>query len=215
VILEALAAAAVSGLGQRPGGLTHGDPLGYAAWLRERVLTADRAFGGAACPQAQIASLGGVRLRSVQIAGEPGRRAAPMVFLEHLRLTGCGRAVTHNLQVTPAAGHDWTGIGVLPGRPRSSPREQTDAMQAVASVIVNGEPRAPCAASAALLSSTNGEAEVIRPPSGARGAWTERWPMRACGADRTVEVTFAPVPGRPAVASVRPAWSQQAAEAPR
>jgi hypothetical protein len=77
-------------------------------------------------------------------------------------------------------------------------------MQAVASVALNGAPRLPCKASEALKSWTNGEVEVLEPGI---TRWRERWPMRMCGVDRSLEVQFDRLhSGEIRRVSVSPAW---------
>ena len=188
-----LAVSAVAALGPRPPWLTGRDGAAYVAWLHARTLTADRAFGGRACAEASTRSLGG---RTLAPAETTGGAAA---FHERVRLTGCGRTMTHNLQVRRLRRGGWEAVAVLPGEPRATPRQQTEAMQAMASVTLNGAPALPCPASQALRSLEHGEARVV---STAGSAWTERWSLRICGRDRTVEVTFRPGAG----AVVRPAW---------
>ena len=188
-----LLAAAVLALTPRPAALTGGEPVRYAAWLHQRTLEADRAFGAAPCPTAEVRSVLGRPLAAAEVAAWSGTRrplAGPAWF-ERVRLTGCGRSVLHNFQVTRLRRGGWTAMGALPGETLSSPRQQTELMTAVASVILNGRPALPCRSSEALRSLVHGEARVLRPRD-ASGAWTERWPIRACGADRTVDVGFAP-----------------------
>ena len=190
--------AAVAAIGSRPAWLTGRDAAAYAAWLHARTLTADVAFGAAACPAAATRSLGGRTLGAGETAG-----GGP-AYYERVRLTGCGRTLTHNLQVRRLRRGGWEATAVLPGEPRSTPRQQNEAMQAMATAALNGAPALPCPASQALRSLQHGEARVI---STAGAAWTERWPLRMCGRDRTVEATFQP--GAPTVVS--PAWPRSAA----
>jgi hypothetical protein len=195
-----LMVAAVSALGPRPPWLTGRNVPAYAAWLHARTLTADQAFGAPPCPAASTLSLGGRALGPGEAAPGPGRQAGP-VYLERVRFTGCGRIVTHNLQVARLPRGGWDAVAVLPGASRATPRQQTDAMQPMAAAALNGAPALPCSGSQALRSLSHGEVRVV---SAAGDAWTERWPLVMCGRDRTVEVTFRP--GAPA--AVTPAWSR-------
>jgi hypothetical protein len=200
-MMLALTLAAVAALGPRPAGLTGGDPAAYAAWLHARTLTADRAFGAPPCPTATVRSLGGrVLPRAEQAEGEAAARTAGQpVWLEQVRLEGCGRATVHTLQTIRRGPGRWSATATFPGALRSTPRAQTEAVQRLAGVILNGRPALPCSSTEALrtLAHTPG---ALTASAGAR--WTERWPMTACGVDRTVEVTFDG--GR--ATSIAPVW---------
>ena len=181
-------AAVVSALGPRPASLTGGKPAAYAGWLHARVQTADRAFGAEACPTAQIRSISGRALGSGEMAPvHVLRGSGAPAYLERVRLTGCGRETTHNIQVVRLRRGGWDGIGLLPGDPRSTPRQQNEAMQQMAAVALNTGPALPCPSSQALRTMVHGEARVIA--SHGTG-WTERWPLRLCGVDRSVDVRF-------------------------
>jgi hypothetical protein len=116
-------------------------------------------------------------------------------------MSGCGRSTVHNFQVTRLRRGGWEAMGMLPGEAVSTPRQQTERMQSLAAVILNGAPALPCRSSEALRTMTHGEVRVVS--AAAVGVWTERWPIQVCGVDRTVEVTFAPT-GAPRIV---PAWS--------
>ena len=199
-----LSLALVAALAPRPAALTAGDARAYGAWLHQRTLVADRAFGGAPCPAAEVRSLGGRPLAGDEVAIWSGARRPTVgpAFAERVRLTGCGRTVVHNFQVVRLRRGGWDAMGTLPGEPLSTPRQQTGLMQSLAGVLLNGSPPLPCRSSEALRTMAHGEARVLRPPTG--GAWIERWPVRACGVDRTVDVTFS----RQAAPRISPAWSR-------
>ena len=188
-----LLAAVVAALPPRPAALTGGESAAYAAWLHQRTLVADRAFGAAPCPAAAVRSLAGRALAPSEAAAWSGTRqalAGPL-YLERVRLAGCGRSTVHNFQVSRLRRGGWEAMGALPGETLSTPRQQTELMTSLAGAVLNGRPPLPCRTSEALRSMTHGEARVVRPPDAA-GVWTERWPIRVCGVDRTVEITFAP-----------------------
>ena len=206
MLLPLAVAALVTGLSARPPALTGGDARAYAAWLHQRTLVADRAFGAPPCPAAEVRSVLGRPLQPGEVAPWSGTRQgwSGPAFFERVRLTGCGRTAVQNFQVTRLRRGGWEAMGTLPGELLSSPRQQTELTPALATVILNGAPALPCRSSEALRSMTHGEGRVLSQPSAAGGAWTERWPVRACGVDRTVDVTFAPRE-RPRIA---PAWSR-------
>ena len=203
LLVVAMAAAAVAGSPARPAALTGGNAPAYAAWLQQRALVADRAFGAAPCPTATVKWVTGRPLRADEIAAWSGTRQALVgpIWFERMRLSGCGRSMVHNFQVARLRRGGWEAMGALPGEALSTPRQQTEQMQSLAGVILNGTPALPCRSSEALRTMTHGEVRVVS--AAGQGMWTERWPIRACGVDRTVEVTFAPA-GRP---RVTPAWS--------
>lgn len=198
-----LLAAAVTALSPRPASLTGGQPAAYAAWLHGRVQTADRAFGSEPCAAATIASISGRALSTGEIAPvHVLRGSGTPAYLERVRLTGCGREVIHNIQVVRLRRGGWDGIGLLPGEPRSTPRQQNEAMQRMATVALNTGPALPCPSSQALRTMANGPVRVIASEG---TGWTERWPVRLCGADRTVDARFA---ARGAPAQISPAWAR-------
>ena len=204
LLIAVAAAVVVAGLPVRPAGLTGGNHAAYAAWLQQRTLVADRAFGGAPCPAATVRWVTGRPLRAGEVAAWSGTRQATVgpVWFERVRLTGCGRSILHNFQVSRLRRGGWEAMGTLPGEAVSTPRQQTERMQSLAGVILNGPPALPCPGSEALRTMTHGEVRVVS--AAAQGVWTERWPIRVCGVDRTVEVTFTPA-GPP---RVTPAWSR-------
>jgi hypothetical protein len=165
-MMLALTLAAVAALGPRPAGLTGGDPAAYAAWLHARTLTADRAFGAPPCPTATVRSLGGrVLPRAEQAEGEAAARTAGQpVWLEQLRLEGCGRSTVHTLQTIRRGPGRWSATATFPGALRSTPRAQTEAVQRLAGVILNGRPALPCSSTEALrtLAHTPGARNGLR-----------------------------------------------------
>lgn len=200
-----IAAAVTAGLGPRPAALTGADAAAYGRWLHARTLTADRAFGAPACPAAATASVSHRTLAAEEIA-EPlriRRASAGPVLLERVRLSGCGREAIHTLQVYRLRrGGPWEAIALLPGELRSTPRAQNEAMQTLGSVILNRSPPLPCPSAEALRSLVHGQGRVL--PGGAARAWTERWPVTACGMDRSVDAAFTGA----GPARITPAWDR-------
>ena len=183
-----MVAAAVIGLGDRTGFAGPGEQERYSAWLAKAAADHDAAAAGSACPQATVTSVSAKVVARNEMPDKLSAEPAPG-FSERVRVDGCGRAVTHNILVFRTR----TGVGnfiLLPGETLTSPRLMADVAAAAPGVIPEVG-KGACPDPKTAFTGVWGETTVLSQPDAA-GAWVERWPLKVCGVDRPIVVTFTP-----------------------
>lgn len=195
------------GLGDRPVDLTGPDPVAYSHWLAGSALAQQAQLGGA-CADAQVKAGGAWQMPEPLVAMWPKLAAARRgpVLVEHLQVTGCGRTTEQNVLVARQASGDWLGIPLLPGQSRTDPVLQMDVLRAAMKVAASSPPAVVCSPEEQARTVHSEEVKVVAAPN-AKGIWVERWPLRLCGSDRPLTITFTPAATAGATDfNVRPAW---------
>ena len=182
----------------------------YAAFLTQRALEADARFGGGACSDAVVAD---VSTTVIAIADRPEIAA----MSEKVRVTGCGRSTTQNINVGRMGGSPpWLVSAGLPGESLANlPLQQSVLPQAltqahvdiasscssyrVGDIYVAARP-GDVAFEGHTRGGGNGQFQVSLTPELERlvdsmnlaGAWAEVWPIGFCDKDRAEIVVFIP-----------------------
>lgn len=200
----ALLAATVIGLGDRGAQAAAGDQAAYSAMLHDKAIAAD-ATNNPACPGATVTSLAGIPFDDASFPSAVAAKSNVTPLLhERVRISGCGRTSIQNLTVLRTADQQLLMIASLPGMSHSGLILQRDAF--VTALTVANIP-SPCGDTPLSPEVAKwGEVSVTSAPD-ANGAWTELWPLRLCGQDRSISVTFTPTPEQGGTAfSITKAW---------
>ncbi|MBO9709640.1 MAG: hypothetical protein J7521_15655 [Caulobacter sp.] len=199
-----LAAVTVIGLGDRTVQAAPSDQAAYAALLSEKAIEA-YATNNDACPGATVTSVAGIPFDDASFPPSLAAKynVTPLIH-ERVKVSGCGRDSIQNLTVLRTADQKLLMIASLPGLSRSGLILQRDAF--VTALTVANLP-SPCGDKTLAPELAKwGEVSITSPPD-AKGAWTELWPLRLCGQDRSLSVTFTPTPDIGGTAfSVSKAW---------
>jgi len=179
-----------------------GEQAHYAAWLAKIATDIDTTTAGSACPAATVTA---VSSRPVLLNDFPSAVVAQPVsgINEKLRVEGCGRSTLHNIFVY-RTNSGVANLSLLPGESLAGPRLMVDATSLAPKVVpefVGGA----CANPAVPPVGVWGVASITAQPD-AKGMWMERWPLSVCGLDRTLLLTFTPLPDGGTSISVNPGW---------
>lgn len=188
-MLALILAASVIALPDRTGFVGPGEQANYAGWLATTALDFDAGMSGP-CPAATVTSVASNEVHPMDF---PASVSAEQVtgLKERVKVEGCGRAMTHNIFVYRTK----TGVGnvvLVPGESLAGPRLMSDAA-GVAPQVVPEFGKGACDDGSKPVGLW-GEAQVISPPDD-KGIWMERWPLKVCGLDRPVLITFSPKVG--------------------
>ena len=125
------------------------------------------------------------------------------VIIEHVRVTGCGRVSRHNLMIFRGRSGGWTAVALVPGASLASPVLQRDSYTAAVRAVIQLSPDAPCPPGSDITQRLRfGEIILVSAPRG--GVWVERIPLRYCGLDRSMQVTYTLTPDGGADYALRP-----------
>jgi hypothetical protein len=204
---------------ERPPQLLNGaKPEVYAAWLTSAAREKQARHGGA-CSDMTATPVGARRLDEDSPEPDVIERMksgaqASAVFLEQVRVEGCGQITNQNLIVLPKPDGTWLAWAAMPGDTLAPLGVQLNTLRDLQPVIQAGSDCPDAAASyrdIQLLSRPRSTAY----PLSAGDAWTERWPISICGRDISVDVTFTPTPGGRIADSIKPAPTNSLAAKPR
>ncbi len=203
-----LSAALLANLGDRPPEfLSPGGIEDYSAWLTQAALDSDAGFFHGACEDASAISLSNTPF-DAEVARE-GIALPPHqgpVIKEMVRVAGCGHSSLQNLIVIHPTQGGWIARRMLPGASMAPGATQMQALQTgVLNAVMAGKPKLACGLDEFANSMRILDVSLVTAPKDKK-PWTERWSIQACGADRSVAVTFTPkANGAPAYV-VKPAW---------
>ena len=197
--------AAITGLLAPPADIRGSQtPEAYAALVQQQV-TLDRVrVAGAACRSLVFQEIERNRtgannipedIRNASVTGD--------VIIEHVRVTGCGRVSRHNLMIFRGRSGGWTAVALVPGASLASPVLQRDSYTAAVRAVIQLSPDAPCPPGSDITQRLRfGEIILVSAPRG--GVWVERIPLRYCGLDRSMQVTYTLTPDGGADYALRP-----------
>lgn len=212
MLLHAVAALAVQGLGDRPADLVRSaESQAYALTLHDTILQFAGARRHEACPpEAVVRSLGVSRLGSagqvVGVAPADPIDVTAGVYKEHVRVDGCGvQPRQDNVLAVRTKSGTWLALPMLPGDSLTTPVQQHDALTAATQAVKLAPPSAPCAPGQPAYRLV--DTFVTDRSQLSAGMWSERWVQQACGEDRTVNIHFMPRPdGKATSVIVEQAW---------
>ncbi|HWW25290.1 MAG TPA: hypothetical protein VNZ85_05260 [Caulobacter sp.] len=191
MVFLGMLAAAVVGLGDRGAQAGSDGQAAYSALLAQRALAAD-AVNYPACPNASVTSVAGLDLGEASFPSSIATKLGVTPLLqERVRIDGCGRSTIQNLTVLRGPDQKLMMIAGLPGRGRAALILTRDALP-TALMIANTDK--PCGDKQLAPELAKWGEVIITSPTDTQGVWTELWPLRLCGQDRSVSVTFTPTP---------------------
>ena len=199
--ISGLAAAPTELLGQQPGSA-------YSAFVEQQV-RADRArVVGPSCAGLTLTALPRDRVGGNYIPPDiVADSATGTAMIEHVRASGCGRISRHNILIYRQHSGGWRAIALLPGASLASPTLQRDTLSTATRAITQLSTDIPCPPGSTLPQRLRvGEIVMVTPPARG-GTWVERIPIRYCGVDRSMQVTYTPTPDGAADYALRPLFA--------
>jgi len=202
-MLGAILFAALALADRPPTLLAGGEIADYGSWLDQTFKEKHLKNTGSGCQTLVVEPLGvrpyGEREFADPFLARLKRDAGGAgVWLERARVSGCGKSTLENLAVGPNPAGGWEGASLMPGDSLASPTTQRMAFADFLPVV-----RLPAGCVAPKL--VFDDVAVISRPSGPHGSWVERWPIRLCEVDISVDIQFTPLGDGFVNRSVRPA----------
>jgi hypothetical protein len=234
-MLSVLAAVALASATLPAGGVLPTEQAAYDTMLAQQARAADATFSGSPCDDAKIDV-------TAVVPGKIADRPDLIVWRVKVRVVGCGRASTENVNVGRFGGSPpWRMTTGLPGDSLADMNLQQSALPSAAAQARQGLD-AGCSVRLAdvYVAARSGGVDVI-PPGGAAtqshnghpqitlpenaqpyladldlpNAWMEVWPLKVCDKDRTLGVVFIPRKDRTASLFLfLPVWQQIEAHGP-
>ena len=207
MIATLMAAALMVGLGDRPPEFVA--PQGiedYSAWLTQAAIDADAGFFHEACPDAAAQSI--INTPADADVAKDGVETPPHqgpIIKEVVRVAGCGRSSLQNLIVLHPATGGWIARRMFPGSSLAGGRLQIEALASVVQTALTGPPALTCTAEEFQSSLRILDISVVSLAK-AKHAWTERWSIQVCGAERPMTVTFTTAADGKIAYTAKPAW---------
>lgn len=206
------AVAVVAGLSSRPEGLTGPKPEDYSAWLASQALRADTGFAREkACEAVTFTSDGMSPMPERDLAKTKAMaaEAAGPVVIEHVRVVGCGRDWRQNIISYRTKAGEWRSSILLPGESRADYFQQREVLNMVLQIAPIGLSPVTCDSAQQTKTLFMGAAKVTAKPD-ASGVWKEVWPVKLCGQERPVEITYTPKAGGDVEMDYQPVWEARA-----
>jgi hypothetical protein len=110
--------------------------------------------------------------------------------VERLRVVGCGADRRVNLMAVRLKEGGWGVLPLPPGESLAGYRLHTDMMMSVLQSASSTRPALTCATEEMVRTFDLHDAVVLTPPES--GAWSERWTVGMCGAERQIDIQFIP-----------------------
>lgn len=190
-MLAALLFAALMLTARPPTLLAGGEVADYGAWLDETFKAKHLKNTESNCRALSVdllafRSYGEGEFVDPFLARLKGSAGGTGLWLERARVSGCGTSTLENLIVGPKPGGGWEGASLMPGESLASPTIQHMALADFMPIV---RPPADCTAPKLVLA----DVIVISRPARSFEPWSERWPIKLCGIDISVDIRFTPL----------------------